>query len=110
MQLLRVDQKGIDIFFPRRFCAKRIVRLDKAGQGLRRDSESGKSFAFWRVSSGGNFEHESTRKSGNEVAAAWDGLWSKDRERVLVFSAINRPFDLDDAVTRRLPTSKSWGQ
>jgi SpoVK/Ycf46/Vps4 family AAA+-type ATPase len=52
---------------------------------------------------GGSSEHEATRKTRNEFMAAWDGLHSKDNERVLVLAATNRPFDLDDAVVRRLP-------
>ncbi|CAM6009222.1 unnamed protein product [Sphagnum balticum] len=52
---------------------------------------------------GGSSEHEATRKTRNEFMAAWDGLRSKDNERVLVLAATNRPFDLDDAVIRRLP-------
>ena len=33
----------------------------------------------------------------------WDGLQSKENEQILVFATTNRPFDLDDAVIRRLP-------
>ncbi|MBA0656283.1 hypothetical protein Goklo_008652, partial [Gossypium klotzschianum] len=48
-------------------------------------------------------EHEAMRKMKNEFMVNWDGLRTKDRERVLVLAATNRPFDLDEAVIRRLP-------
>ncbi|GMH25989.1 hypothetical protein Nepgr_027832 [Nepenthes gracilis] len=48
-------------------------------------------------------EHEAMRKMKNEFMMNWDGLRTKDRERVLVLAATNRPFDLDEAVVRRLP-------
>jgi len=47
-------------------------------------------------------EHEAMRKIKNEFMSNWDGLKTKDKERVLVLAATNRPFDLDDAVLRRL--------
>ncbi|PRP76288.1 hypothetical protein PROFUN_07810 [Planoprotostelium fungivorum] len=49
-----------------------------------------------------NGEHEAMRKIKNEFMSYWDGLRTKDKERVLVLAATNRPFDLDDAVLRRL--------
>ncbi|KAJ3681380.1 hypothetical protein LUZ60_015869 [Juncus effusus] len=48
-------------------------------------------------------EHEAMRKMKNEFMVNWDGLRTKDRERVLVLAATNRPFDLDEAVIRRFP-------
>jgi len=48
-------------------------------------------------------EHEAMRKIKNEFMSNWDGLRTKSNERVLVMGATNRPFDLDDAVLRRLP-------
>ena len=39
----------------------------------------------------------------NEFMAAWDGLRTKEAERILVLAATNRPFDLDEAVVRRFP-------
>lgn len=42
------------------------------------------------------------RKIKNEFMSMWDGLRTKQTERVLVLAATNRPFDLDEAVLRRL--------
>ncbi|KAH9771618.1 AAA domain-containing protein [Citrus sinensis] len=52
---------------------------------------------------GGAFEHEATRRMRNEFMSAWDGLRSKESQKILILGATNRPFDLDDAVIRRLP-------
>ncbi|XP_019089766.1 PREDICTED: uncharacterized protein LOC104730955 [Camelina sativa] len=48
-------------------------------------------------------EHEAMRKMKNEFMIHWDGLKTKKMERVLVLAATNRPYDLDEAVIRRLP-------
>jgi SpoVK/Ycf46/Vps4 family AAA+-type ATPase len=48
-------------------------------------------------------EHDAMRKIKNEFMMMWDGLKSKDSERIIVLAATNRPHDLDDAVLRRLP-------
>jgi SpoVK/Ycf46/Vps4 family AAA+-type ATPase len=48
-------------------------------------------------------EHEAMRKMKNEFMVHWDGLRTKDKERVLALAATNRPFDLDEAVIRRFP-------
>ena len=47
-------------------------------------------------------EHETMRKVKNEFMTCWDGLRTRQTERVLVLVATNRPMDLDDAVLRRL--------
>ncbi|XP_004241492.2 uncharacterized protein [Solanum lycopersicum] len=48
-------------------------------------------------------EHDASRKIKNEFLVNWDGLRTKDSERVMILAATNRPFDLDEAVIRRLP-------
>ncbi|KAI5065916.1 hypothetical protein GOP47_0018540 [Adiantum capillus-veneris] len=48
-------------------------------------------------------EGEASRRIKTEFMAAWDGLQSNESEQILIFAATNRPFDLDDAVIRRLP-------
>lgn len=53
-------------------------------------------------------EHEAMRKMKNEFMVNWDGLRTKDKERVMVLAATNRPFDLDEAVIRRLPRRYSF--
>lgn len=46
-------------------------------------------------------EHEAMRKIKNEFMTHWDGLLTKNGERILVLAATNRPFDLDEAIIRR---------
>jgi SpoVK/Ycf46/Vps4 family AAA+-type ATPase len=50
---------------------------------------------------GSQQEHEAMRKVKNEFMVNWDGLRTKERERVLVLGTTNRPHDLDEAVIRR---------
>lgn len=60
------------------------------------------AFTHLCVLQSGN-EHEAMRKMKNEFMSHWDGLRTKEGDRVLVLAATNRPQDLDDAVVRRLP-------
>ncbi|KAM7267173.1 hypothetical protein ACFE04_009339 [Oxalis oulophora] len=46
-------------------------------------------------------EHEAMRKIKNEFMTHWDGLLTKNVEKILVLAATNRPFDLDEAIIRR---------
>ncbi|CAI0414728.1 unnamed protein product [Linum tenue] len=46
-------------------------------------------------------EHEAMRKIKNEFMTHWDGLATKQGEKILVLAATNRPFDLDEAIIRR---------
>jgi SpoVK/Ycf46/Vps4 family AAA+-type ATPase len=51
---------------------------------------------------GSNTHYTTKREVLNELMAAWDGLQSSP-DGVIVMAATNRPFDLDEAVLRRLP-------
>ncbi|KAJ3437821.1 aaa-type atpase family protein-related [Anaeramoeba flamelloides] len=50
-----------------------------------------------------NDEHEASRKIKNTIMEQWDGLERENIGRVIVLASTNRPFDLDEAVIRRLP-------
>ncbi|KAI8805110.1 P-loop containing nucleoside triphosphate hydrolase protein [Cladochytrium replicatum] len=46
--------------------------------------------------------HSSRREIINEFMSEWDGL-NSNNEGVIIMGATNRPFDLDDAILRRMP-------
>jgi len=48
-------------------------------------------------------EQPAVRELKNEFMLHWDGLRTREWEQVVVLAATNRPFDLDDAILRRLP-------
>jgi SpoVK/Ycf46/Vps4 family AAA+-type ATPase len=52
----------------------------------------------------GKFDEQSAvREMKNEFMLHWDGLRTRDGEQIVVLAATNRPFDLDEAVLRRMP-------
>lgn len=51
---------------------------------------------------GSEHSSKSHREIINQFMVEWDGL-SSDNQGVIVMAATNRPFDLDDAVLRRMP-------
>lgn len=51
---------------------------------------------------GSDSSSKSHREIINQFMVEWDGL-SSNNEGVIVMAATNRPFDLDDAVLRRMP-------
>ncbi|KAI7906976.1 P-loop containing nucleoside triphosphate hydrolase protein [Cokeromyces recurvatus] len=51
---------------------------------------------------GGDFASNSHREIINQLMVEWDGL-SSNNQGVIVMAATNRPYDLDDAVLRRMP-------
>ncbi|KAF9181606.1 hypothetical protein BGZ51_005298 [Haplosporangium sp. Z 767] len=56
------------------------------------------------VGGGGGGGHSSQREILNQFMVEWDGLRSSGRNNgIVVMASTNRPFELDDAVLRRLP-------
>ncbi|KAJ1558034.1 hypothetical protein HK405_014551, partial [Cladochytrium tenue] len=58
--------------------------------------------ALFGARRGGDGLHSSKREIINEFMSEWDGLAGGNRG-VVVMGATNRPFDLDDAILRRMP-------
>eukprot|EP00270_Netrium_digitus_P006337 TRINITY_DN1873_c0_g3_i1.p1 TRINITY_DN1873_c0_g3~~TRINITY_DN1873_c0_g3_i1.p1 ORF type:complete len:459 (+),score=133.29 TRINITY_DN1873_c0_g3_i1:108-1484(+) len=50
-----------------------------------------------------NSEHEAVTNMKTEFMSLWDGFTTDDRARVMVLAATNRPWELDEAILRRLP-------
>lgn len=48
-------------------------------------------------------EHEAVTSMKTEFMALWDGFLTDNNARVLVLAATNRPWDIDEAILRRLP-------
>lgn len=48
-------------------------------------------------------EHEAVTNMKTEFMSLWDGFGTDDRARIMVLAATNRPWELDEAILRRLP-------
>lgn len=54
-------------------------------------------------------EHEATATMKTEFMTLWDGFSTDDSAQVMVLGATNRPWDVDEAILRRLPRSFEVG-
>lgn len=54
-------------------------------------------------------EHEVLTNMKTEFMALWDGFTTDQNARVMVLAATNRPWELDDAILRRLPQAFEVG-
>ena len=50
-------------------------------------------------------EHEANTSMKTEFMTMWDGFQTNEHARVMVLAATNRPWEVDDAILRRLPRS-----
>jgi len=56
-----------------------------------------------------NSEHETNTSMKTEFMTMWDGFQTNEDARVMVLAATNRPWEVDDAILRRLPRSFEVG-
>jgi len=56
-----------------------------------------------------NSEHEANTSMKTEFMTMWDGFQTNEHARVMVLAATNRPWEVDDAILRRLPRSFEVG-
>lgn len=56
-----------------------------------------------------NSEHEAVTQMKTEFMTLWDGFNTDSNARVMVLAATNRPWDVDEAILRRLPRSFEVG-
>ena len=54
-------------------------------------------------------EHEATATMKTEFMTLWDGFNTDDSAQVMVLGATNRPWDVDEAILRRLPRAFEVG-
>lgn len=54
-------------------------------------------------------EHEAVTNMKTEFMALWDGFTTDQNARVMVLAATNRPWELDEAILRRLPRAFEVG-
>jgi len=50
-------------------------------------------------------DHEATGTMKAEFMSLWDGLTTQENSQVTVLGCTNRPFDIDEAILRRMPRS-----
>ena len=56
-----------------------------------------------------NSEHEANTSMKTEFMTMWDGFQTNEHARVMVLAATNRPWEVDEAILRRLPRSFEVG-
>ena len=54
-------------------------------------------------------EHEASTSMKTEFMTMWDGFQTNENARVMVLAATNRPWEVDEAILRRLPRSFEVG-